>query len=140
MENEFYLGYVRNPKDVIKNGFQEKKEYEIIVEKDYNDYREVCLREKIYLVNPNEVVDGHQVLKNQAGLVGRIGRKLTKDEAMKMITVIRETKMDEYIETLRNLINDTREMYLQGEQEYKDEVAKFIDYFQGKDEETTRKI
>ena len=46
-----------------------------------------------------------------------------------MITEIRETKMEEYIDKLTKLINDTREMYLQGEKEYQDERAKFANNF-----------
>ena len=129
MEKEYYIGYLRNPKQVISNGFQDIEEFEVILEKDYDDYREVCLREKVYLMKKNEIFDGHQILKNQAGLIGRIGKKITQKEAMNLITTIRETRMEEYVEQLRILINDTREMLLEGEKEYQQERKKFADNY-----------
>ena len=124
-EKEYYVGYLRNPKQKITNGFQDIEEMEVILEKDYNDFRELALREKVYIVNKNQVIDGHKIYKSHAGLVGRVGNKLTNEEAMAMITNIRNNRMREYIEKLTVLINDTLEMFIQGEKEYQEERQKF---------------
>ena len=129
MEKEYYVGYLRNPKDKPKDGFETVNEYKVILEKDYNDYRELALKEKVFLMNKNEVFDGHKVFKSQAGFIGRIGEKLSREQAMEMMTDIRENHMEEYINTLSTLIKDTLEMYLKGEQEYLDERKKFAGEF-----------
>jgi len=129
MEKEYYVGYLRNPKEKIETGFENIKEYEVILEKDYNDYREIALKEKVYIMDKNEVFDGHKVYKSQAGFIGRIDKKLTNVEANEMIDDIRKNRMEEYIDTLSTLLKDTMEMYLQGEKEYLDERQKFANVF-----------
>lgn len=122
---EYYLGYLRNPKQEITNGFQEVEEMEVILEHQYNDYREVALKAKMYPVQKNEVFDGHKVFKSQSTFIGRVGKQLSKKEAIDLMTKIRETTMDDYIGKLYKLIEDTREKTLQGEKEYQEEIEKF---------------
>ena len=126
---EYYIGYLRNPKQIITNGFDKIDEMQVILEKEYNEFRELALREKVYIMDKNQVFDGHQLYKSQAGLIGRLGPKLLKIEAIDMITNIRNNGMPEYITKLNQLIDDTREMYLKGEQEYLAERDKFASNF-----------
>ena len=131
-EKEFYLGYLRNPKQTLKDGFDEIKEYEVILIHDYNDYREVVTREKIYLTEKNQVFDGHKVYKSQAGFIGRLGRRLTTKEAHEMMTDIRNNRMDEYVSNIHTLLYDTLEMYLEGEKSYQETVEEFKQSFRKK--------
>ncbi len=124
-EKEYYIGYLRNPKQVIKNGFQDVKEYEVILVHEYNDYRELVTMDKVYLMNKNEVFDGHKVFKSHAGFIGRVGKKLSKEELKNKLDDIRENNMTEYMENIYNLLNDTRELYLKDEEEYLKEVENF---------------
>ena len=109
---EYYLGYLRNPKQ------ESAKEIQVIVMHEYNDYREVATREKIFVMDKNQEFDGHQVFKSHAGFIGRIGKQLTPKEANEMITDIRKNKMESYINSLYTLIYDTLEMYMEGEKNY----------------------
>ena len=129
MEKEYYLGYLRNPKEVITNGFQDVKEIEVILYKDYNDYREIVTNEKVLVMDKNQVFDGHQFTKNQAGFIGRIGEKLSNIKAMDLMNQIREKNMVEYIDKIYTLINDTRDKAEIGEQEYLEEIDKFRSNF-----------
>ena len=126
---EFYLGYLRNPKETPKDGFDEVKETEVVLYKEYGDYREIVTKEKVLEVEKNQVFDGHQFIKNQAGFIGRIGNKLTRQEAIKKLNEIRITHMSEYVNNIYTLIYDTIELAEIGEQEYRDEVDKFKNTF-----------
>ena len=114
-EKEFYIAYLRNPKQNITNGFQDIDEMEVIAIHEFNDFREVATRDKIYLMDKNEVFDGHKVYKSHAGFIGRIGRQLTLQEANEMLTNIRNNGMEEYMTKINTLIKDTLDMYMQGE-------------------------
>lgn len=128
-DKEYYIGYLRNPKQTITSGFEKINEMQVILVKEYNEFRELASMEKVYIMEQFKVFDGHKIYKSQAGLIGRIGSKLLTNEAMDMITNIRNNRMEEYITELMKLIDDTREMYLQGEQEYVNERAKFASNF-----------
>ncbi|MBQ8891339.1 MAG: hypothetical protein IJ068_00540 [Bacilli bacterium] len=129
MEKEYYLGYLRNPKDVITNGFQDVKETEAILYKDVNDYREVVTNEKVLEVSKNQVFDGHRVTEAQAGFIGRIGEKLELKDTLAKMNQIRENNMASYVEKIYQLIIDTRELANIGEQEYLNEIEKFQNSF-----------
>ena len=118
LEPEYYIGYIRNPMQKITNGFQEAEEFEVLLMKDFNDFREVSTRAKVYLMDKQEVFDGHKVYKSQASLIGRVGRKLTIKEVNQFIKDIRENRMEEYINMLDRLITDTRRLYTKGELDY----------------------
>ena len=118
LEPEYYIGYIRNPMQKITNGFQEAEEFEVLLMKDFNDFREVSTRAKVYLMDKQEVFDGHKVYKSQARLIGRVGRKLTIKEVNQFIKDIRENRMEEYINMLDRLITDTRRLYTKGELDY----------------------
>ena len=124
-ENEFYLGLLRNPNERITDWFYQIKETEVLLYKDFNDYREVLTKEKVLLIDKMHVFDGHQFMLNQAGFIGRIKKPLSHKEAMDFITDIRENKMAEYVETIYKLIEETRILAEQKDQEYAEEVEKF---------------
>ena len=124
-EIEFYLGYIRNPKDIITNGFQDIKETEVILYKDYGDYREVVTKEKILVIDKLQTFDGHKFLKEQAGFIGRIGNKLNNKEAIQYMTNIRKNKMVEYIDAIYQLLESTREKSEIDNEEYNLEEEKF---------------
>lgn len=132
-KEEYFLGYIRNPKEIITNGFQDVREHEIILVHEFNDYfdeyREVITKEKLIQGNQNKTFDGHEMYKNHAGLIGRVGKKLSTSELNQILTDIRKNHMSEYIDTLTTILKDTEELIQKGEQEYREEREKFASAF-----------
>ena len=132
MEKEFYLGYLRNPKDVITNGFQDIKESVAILYKYHNDYYEVVTNEKVFIADKNQVFDGHQVKKNHCSLIGRIEKKLDKFESNKFINAFNENNIVTYLENINHLLVDTKEKAEIGYQEYLEKEQEFKNSFKKK--------
>ena len=128
-EIEYYLGYLRNPKQKMKNGFDEVKESEVIIYKDGDDYREVVTNEKIYVEKTLQVFDGHRVTEANASFIGRVGKKLENKEASTLMEQIRKNNMANYISIIYTLMQDTKELAASGEQEYLEEVEKVKNTF-----------
>ena len=127
-EVEYYLGYLRNPKQVKDNAFQDVKELKVVVEYNGQEYREVSTRRKIFIEQPNEVFYGHQVFQSGSGFIGRIGVKLTKDEALNKLKELKDTKED-YLNQLTTIMNDTFELAIIREKSYINTVSEFANFF-----------
>ena len=127
MENEeYYVGYLRNPKDIITSGFQDIKELEVVVVFENNVYREAITRGKIYVGIP--IFDGHRVFQSDSKFVGRIGEKIPKEVAYQKLQEYRDMK-EEYANKLKTLMNDTFDLALLGEKSYIDTVERFVRTF-----------
>ena len=113
-EMEYYLGYLRNPKQRFKDG---------------EDYREAITDEKIYTEERVQVFDGHKVTEKDASFIGRVGKKLETKEALSLMKQIKNNNMKNYLITILKLMQDTRELTLIGEQEYLNELEKVKNFF-----------
>ena len=125
MNSEYYLGYVRDPGQVIENGFQDIKEIEIILKKENNEFYEITTGAKLYALNNNQVIDYHKVFENNASLIGRIDYKLTFYEVRDYLTGLEELRKSNYTDKIVELINKTLERANIGEKEYQDEIKRF---------------
>ena len=130
MKNEeYYVGYLRNPKDIVTNGFRDIKEMEVIVIHENDDYREIITRKKIYLTDKNHVFQGHQAFTGNFDFIGRIDRKLSSEEALSKIKEIRKNDIQNYLNNLIILNNDTVDMAIESEKSYLEMISKFRQSF-----------
>ena len=127
-EIEYYLGYLRNPSQVITSGFQDVQELEVVVECEDNTFREVTTRGKIFLEKPNEVFYGHRVFQSNSIFIGRVAKKLTKEEAYEKLEQLKSMK-EEYANKLIKLRNDTQDLAIMDEKNYIDATERFVKAF-----------
>lgn len=81
----YYIGYLRNPKDTMENGFKEKLEFEVLLKQKDDEIREVTTNSKVFLINGNETIDGKKIIETNCLLVGRIGKELSYEKAKEFL-------------------------------------------------------
>ena len=128
-EKEYYLGYLRDPRKTPKNGFDDIEEMEVVLIHEHNEYRELITLGRVFPLEKNQVFDGHQFTKSRSEFIGRVGKKLEQNELNSYLTKIRENNMEEYVEKINKLMQETGMLGNKLEEEYQEERQKFASEF-----------
>lgn len=125
MENNYYIGYLRDPEQNLKDGFDEYNELEIIIKYDGNDYREITTNEKIYLANKYETIDWNKLYNQETFLVGRIGKQTSFQELRDYFANLDDNIVANYSNTLKKIYLKGKNKAINSHLEYENSLDEF---------------
>jgi len=132
MKNIYYIGYLRDPDEVITDGFQKRKEIKAILYRDNdNDFREVLSQAKVFF-NEFTTIDWNRVFNSESTLVGRLDNQISFEEAKGFFLSKSREDLEKYIVELKRIISSSKEKAITGHQEYEETEKEFIKAFRGR--------